>query len=125
MVNTNARVRRKEPFKISIENKKIIDDHLLLADKYQFPKKTFNVGGKEKQYCSYLFFTSSIVNIPNRSDKVAYICMLCPAIINAVPSDSRNIKRHLELLCKNKNIVASWMKAYNVSLNIKKKRNIR
>ena len=97
----------------------IIKFHLKSGRKNEFPKKKFTVEGAEKLYCSYLFFTHSETNIEKKSDKIAYRCLLCKVTISSAPSDSRNVKRHLEIDCKNIHIVAPWFKG-----EYKKKKNI-
>jgi hypothetical protein len=87
-------------------------------EKKEFPKKPFVVEGNQKLYCSYLFFTKSILNIQNKNDFVAYKCLLCKIVINCKPAYSRNIKRHLETSCKNKKLIIDWMKLYNASQNV-------
>ena len=116
----NPNLKRRPTFKITDDDKKIINQHLFKGLNNEFPKKQFIVAGVFKQYCSYLTFTNSLVNMANKQDKVIYTCMLCNTSINDIPSHSRNVKRHLEFYCTNKNMVAAWMKAYNRQLSIKK-----
>lgn len=41
--------------------------------------------------------------------------------MHAIPADSRNVKKHLQLRCKNKGLISSWINAYDMFQNIKKK----
>lgn len=118
---SNQRVIRKKRYEISSEDLEKIEHHLDLGGKNEFPKKAFVIEGKEKLYSSYLFFTESKLNIENKGSKIEYKCLLCPVVITCIPSDSRNIKRHLEYNCKNKFLIERWMKDYNKSQNVKKK----
>jgi hypothetical protein len=111
------KVRMKPQYVIAPENKNIINQQLLLSKQKQFPKKNFVIGGIKKQYCSYLHFTESTVEVSTSFEKVSYKCMLCPTVISCKPAESRNVKRHLQFDCKGKAIIANWWIAYNVSQN--------
>ena len=68
--------------------------------------KHFVIASLNKDFCSYLYFTESTVEIEHKNDIVNYKCLLWRVSLNCVPSESRNINRHLEASCKNKSMLS-------------------
>jgi hypothetical protein len=103
----NPGIRPKPKYLITDEDKQIINHLIAQGIKKEFPQKKFIVGGIEKHYASYLFFTDSSTNIESKSDKITYKCLLCVATVICLPAESRNVKRHHQSTCKNKLMIAA------------------
>ena len=59
---------------ITAKDMAIIESHIKLGFKHEFPKKEFTVSGTRKLYCSYLFFTDSVNEIKDKHETVFFTC---------------------------------------------------
>ena len=77
----------------------------------------------DKEYTSYLHFTTSIIRIQSQEDKIEFSCIICkPAQkegkFKASIGRTSNIKKHLENF--HGSILGKWFKAYDAFNNLKK-----
>lgn len=76
-----------------------------------FPKKSFNHGGKSFGYTSYLNFTKS-KSVVEKNEKIQFTCIFCERSIVAVLGKTANVKTHL-IEHREVDNLSDWFQAYD------------
>ena len=89
----------------------IFEKMIKLSKNGQYPQKEFVVENKSKLYTSYLHFTTSPKNIPNKKIKQIFKCIFCDVSNLALIGSTSNVKKHLERYHKQ---LDNWFISYNL-----------
>ena len=66
------------PLVLTREAKNVLKEMLLHSKRNEFPKKSFTIGDKTKNYTTYLNFSTSVNLINDPKKCVDFKCLFCP-----------------------------------------------